>query len=195
VFYSPKKAVAAVDEANIISKRNTAWVIAGEDFDSSSTVYKFPNGQIYTGDQIATNVGWNRLPAKTVVLLNQEGRVERLRDDGPVKTIADGLTAWSLAGRSYNRKTTIYFLPSGRIKTGSMIDDWDDLPVETRLIIGYKGPYKLRKGQSAFRIAGHGYKDPATIYYLPSKQIVRGNKIQDFSRLQSGTLVFLPVPL
>jgi hypothetical protein len=73
-----------------------------------------------------------------------------------------------------------------------MINDWDDLPVETRLIIGYKGPYKLRKGQSAFRIAGHGYKDPRTIYYLPSKKIVRGHKIRDFSRLQTGTLVFLP---
>ena len=193
VFYGPQKSVVAEDEANIISKRNTAWVIAGEDFDSSATVYKFPNGRIYTGDQIAAEVGWNRLPAQTVVLLNQEGRIERLRDDGPVKTIADGLTAWSLAGRSYNRKSTIYFLPSGRIKTGSMIDDWDDLPVETRLIVGYTGPYKLRKGQSAFRIAGHGYKDPATIYYLPSKKIVRGNKIQDFSRLQSGTLVFLPL--
>jgi hypothetical protein len=195
VFYGREKYVAAADEANVISKQNTAWVIAGEDFDSSTTVYKFPNGQVYSGDQIAAQVGWNRLPAQTVVLLNQEGRVEELKDEGPVKTIADGLTAWSLAGRSYNQATTIYFLPSGRIKTGSMIDDWDDLPIHTRLIIGYKGPFELRKDRSAFRIAGRGYKDPATIYYLPSRQLVRGNKIQDFSRLQIGTLVFLPQPL
>jgi hypothetical protein len=195
VFYGPKQYVAAADEANVISKQNTAWVIAGDDFDSSTTVYKFPNGQVYTGDQIGTKVGWNRLPAKTVVLLNQEAQVERLKDDGPVKTIADGLTAWSLAGRSYNHATTIYFLPSGRIKTGSMIDDWDDLPSHTRLIVGYKGPFELRKDRSAFRIAGHGYKDPATIYYLPSRQLVRGNNIPDFSRLQIGTLVFLPQQL
>lgn len=192
VYYSPKQYVAEAFEANIISKRNTAWVIAGEDFDSSTTVYKFPNGQIYTGDQIAARVGWNRLPAKTMVLLNQEGSVERLKDDGPVKTISDGLTAWSLAGRSYNRETTIYFLPSGRIKTGSMIYDWDDLPVQTRLIIGYKGPYALRKDRSAYRIAGKRYKDPKTIYYLPSKKLVRGNKIKDFTQLQLGTLVFIP---
>ena len=192
VYYSPKQYVAEAQEANVISKRNTAWVIAGEDFDSSTTVYKFPNGRVYTGDQIAAQVGWNRLPAKTVVLLNQEERVERLRDDGPVKTIADGVTAWSLAGRSYNHKTTIYFLPSGRIKTGSMIHDWDDLPVKTRLIVGYKGPFELRKDQSAYRIAGKGYKDPRTIYYLPSRQLVRGHKIKDFTQLQLGTLVFLP---
>ena len=109
-----------------------------------------------------------------------------------MKTIADGVTAWSLAGRSYNRPTTIYFLPSGRIKTGSMIDDWDDLPVQTRLIIGYKGPYELRKDQSAYRIAGKGYKDPRTLYYFPSKQLVRGNTIKDFTQLKRGTLVFLP---
>jgi hypothetical protein len=157
-----------------------------------ATVYKFPDGRIFTGDQIAQKVGWDKLPAKTVVLLNQESSFEQLKDDGPVKTIADGVTAWSLAGRSYNRATTIYFLPSGRIKTGSMINDWDDLPVQTRLIIGYKGPYELRKDQSAYRIAGKKYKDPQTLYYLPSKQLVRGNSIEDFTDLKRGTLVFLP---
>jgi len=192
VYYSPKNFVAEAEETNVISKQNTAWVIAGEDFDSTETVYKFPDGRIYTGDQIAASVGWDRLPAKTVVLLNQESSVEQLKDDGPVKTIADGVTAWSLAGRSYNRETTIYFLPSGRIKTGSAIDDWDDLPVQTQLIIGYKGPFELRKDQSAYRIAGKGYKDPQTIYYLPSRQLVRGDHIKDFTQLQLGTLVFIP---
>ena len=195
VFYSQAKFELQVEEANIISKRNTAWVIAGEDFDSTTTVYKFPNGRLYTGDQIAKKIGWNRIPAKTVVLLNQESSVELLKDDGPVKTISDGTTAWSLAGNLYNRKTTIYFLPSGQIKPGSMINDWDDLPARTRLIIGYKGPYKLHKGQSAFRIAGLNYNDRKTIYYLPSTKLLRGHKIEDFSKLQSGTLVFLPAAL
>ncbi len=194
VYYSPKQYVAEAEEANVISKRNTAWVIAGEDFDAATTVYKFPDGRLFTGDQIARKVGWDRLPAQPIVLLNQEGHVDRLRDDGPVMTIADGVTAWSLAGRSYNRKTTIYFLPSGRIKTGAMIDDWDDLPVDTRLIVGYKGPFELRKDQSAYRIAGRDYKAPQTIYYLPSRELVRGHKIRDFTQLQRGTLVFLPAP-
>jgi N-acetylmuramoyl-L-alanine amidase len=195
VFYSQAEFDSQSDEANIISKRNTAWVIAGEDFDSKTTVYKFPNGRLYTGDQIEKKVGWNRIPAETVVLLNQESSVELLKDDGPVKTISDGTTAWSLAGNLYNRKTTIYFLPSGRIKPGSMINDWDDLPVRTRLIIGYKGPYKLHKGQSAFRIAGFNFNDQKTIYYLPSKKLLRGHKIEDFRKLQSGTLVFIPASL
>jgi N-acetylmuramoyl-L-alanine amidase len=195
MFYSQAKFDSQADEANIISKSNTAWVIAGEDFDSATTVYKFPNGRLYTGDQIEKKIGWNRIPAETVVLLNQESSVELLKDDGPVKTISDGTTAWSLAGKSYNQETTIYFLPSGRIKPGSMINDWDDLPAKTRLIIGYQGPYTLNKDQSAFRIAGSNFNDQKTLYYLPSKKLLRGHKIEDFSQLKSGTLVFLPADL
>jgi hypothetical protein len=86
-------------------------------------------------------------------------------------------------------------LPSGEIKPGSMINDWDDLPANTRLIIGYKGPYKLNKDLTAFRIAGFKYKDHETIYYLPSKKLLNGNKIKDFSSLPIGTYIFLPAAL
>ena len=195
VFYNRKTLVAAVDEANIISKTNTAWAIAGEDFDSQTTVYKFPNGRIITGDQIAAGNSWNRIPAKTVVLLNQEGSINELRDDGPVKTISDGITAWALAGKLYNQETTIYLLPSGHIRKGSMINDWDDLPARTKLIIGYEGPFELSKERSAYGIAGNKYKDAQTIYYLPPNELMSGNKIEDFSQLQSGTLIFLPSSL
>jgi len=195
VFYGRLKTFARADEANIISMSNTAWAIAGEDYDGDTTVYKFPNGRLYTGDQIAAKIGWDRIPAKTVVLLNQESSAGSLKDDSPIKTISDGTTAWSLAGKAHNRKTTIYFLPSGRIKPGTLIADWDDLPARTRLIVGYKGPYTVQNDQTAFRIAGFKYNDQETIYYLPSKKLVSGNKIKDFSRLPTGTLVFVPTTL
>jgi N-acetyl-anhydromuramyl-L-alanine amidase AmpD len=195
MFYGQHKVDHQPDEANVISKRNTAWAIAGEDYDSTTTVYKFPNGRQYTGDQIADEVGWNRVPAKTVVLLNHESSFELIKDNGIIKTISNGITAWSLAGKSYNRETTIYFLPSGQIKPGSMINDWNDLPAKTRLIIGYQGPYKLNKDRTAFRIAGLKYKDQKTIYYLPSKKLLSGNKIRDFSQLPIGTYIFLPATL
>ena len=76
-----------------------------------------------------------------------------------------------------------------------MISDWDDLPVKTKLIIGYKGPFPVRKDRSAYRIAGAKYKASKTIYYLPHNQLLGGNKIEDFSRLQAGTLIFLPAAL
>jgi N-acetylmuramoyl-L-alanine amidase len=193
VFYSRHKYFAKADEANIISKSNTAWSIAGEDYDRRTTVYKFKNGRIYTGDQISEKVGWNRIPPKTIVLLNQETGIELTRNKGPIKTIPDGRTAWSLAGKAYNRKTTIYFLPSGKIKYGSMISDWDDLPVKTKIIIGYRGPFKIQKDRSAYQIAGVKYKDRKTIYCLPTQKLLAGNNIRDFNKLPSGTLVFLPI--
>ncbi len=195
IFYAPRAVAAAVEETNVISKRNTAWLIAGEDFDNASTVYQFPDGRLFSGNQITRQVGWNRIPPKTVVLLNQTGSLSELKDEGPVKTIIDGITAWSVAGRSYNHRNTIYFLPSGGIKNGSVISDWDDLPVSTRLLIGYKGPFEVSKDRSAYSIAGSRYKHPQTIYYLPSRELLGGNKITDFSRLQAGTLVFIPVAL
>ncbi len=192
-FYGNQRVRRQAEAANIISKRNTAWVIAGEDFNSRTTIYKFPDGRLYTGAQIEAKNGWNRIPEKTIVLLNQESQASYLEKKGPVKTISNGTTAWSLAGNSYNSKTTIYFLPSGHIKTGAMISDWDDLPIKTRLIIGYNGPYELSKGQSALRIVGKKYKDQKTIYYLPSKKLRSGNRILNFKNLQAGTLIFIPV--
>jgi hypothetical protein len=192
IYYGQRKYYAKTDDTNIITKTNTAWSIAGEDYDSETTVYKFPSGQTYTGDQIASKLGWGRIPAKTVVLLNQENSIPLIKRDGPIKTISDRLTAWSFAGIAYNDKTTIYFLPSGRMKFGSMISDWDDLPAKTRLIVGYRGPYKLYKSRSAYRIAGQEYKDRKTIYYLPSKKLLVGDRIDDFDKLPTGTLIFLP---
>jgi N-acetylmuramoyl-L-alanine amidase len=192
IYYGRRKYYAKKDDANVITKRNTAWSIAGEDYDSRTTVYKFPGGPIYTGEQIPGKIGWDRIPAKTVVLLNQENGIASIKSHDPIKTISDSLTAWSFAGQAYDLKTTIYFLPSGRIKVGSMISDWDDLPARTKLIVGYRGPYRLDNGGSAYEIAGNKYKDRKTVYYLPPKKLLAGDKINNFKELPKGTLIFLP---
>ncbi len=193
VFYGRRTLQAKADkEANIISKSNTAWSIAGEDYDGRETVYKFRDGRIYTGNQISDKIGWNKIPPKTIVLLNQETGSELDRNIKLIKTIPDGFTAWSLAGKAYNRRTTIYFLPSGRIKYGSMISNWDDLPVRTKIIIGYRGPFKIQKDRTAYQIAGVKFRDRKTIYYLPTQKLLAGNNIKDFNGLPNGTLVFLP---
>ncbi len=192
IFYGRREYYAKPDDENIITKINTAWSIAGEDYDSQTTVYKFPNGRIYTGDQISDKIGWDRVPARTVVLLNQENGISLIKSDDPIKIISDRLTAWSFAGKAYNLKSTIYFMPSGRIEVGSMISDWDDLPAKTKLIVGYRGPYKIDNGRSAYQIAGKKYKDRKTIYYLPPQKLMAGDKINDFTGLPKGTLIFLP---
>lgn len=192
VFYARRGRYAKTGEANLISMTNTAWAIAGEDYNSQTTVYKFPDGHVFTGEQISDEIGWDRIPAKTVVLLNQENSIPLIKNSGPIATISDRLTAWSLAGKKYNHKTTFYFLPTGKLESGSKISDWDDLPAETRLIIGYRGPYRLLKNGSAFGIAGQNYNDGKTVYYLPSNKLLAGDKIDDFTQLPAGTLIFLP---
>ncbi len=192
VFYGRREYVAETNNTNIISRSNTAWSIAGEDYDVRTTVYKFPDGHVYTGDQISDTMGWSNIPAKTVVLLHQVNDISLIKSEGPMKTISGRLTAWSFAGEKYNLKTTIYFLPSGQIKAGSLISDWDDLPVKTRLIVDYRGPYTLQTNRSAYGIAGNKYKDRRTIYYLPSQKLMAGDEIDDFTELPTGTLMFLP---
>ena len=192
IYYGRREYYEKADDANIITQSNTAWSIAGEDYDDQTTVYKFPGGRVYSGDQISDTIGWNRVPVKTIVLLNQGNGISLIKEDDSIKTISDRFTAWSFAGQAYHLKTTIYFLPSGRVKDGSTISDWDDLPAGTKLIIGYRGPYKLDKGRSAYQIAGFKYKDRKTIYYLPSQKLLAGDKINDFNKLPEGTLIFLP---
>jgi N-acetylmuramoyl-L-alanine amidase len=199
IFYgSPSVMVASRVTTNVISKTNTAWSIAGEDFNSPQTIYQLPGGQTIAGNKIGSTVGWNRIPPNTKVLLNQQGesvdwfRSEIEAGSGPVKIISDGKTAWSFAGRKYNSRSTFYFLPCGRVTDGARISAWDDLPSQTRLIIGYHGPFTINGSRKANSIAGHKARDEQTIYYLPNREVYTGNKISDFSMLPQGTLVFLP---
>jgi len=196
IFYEGPKAVAAAkrENTNIISLTNTAWLIAGEDYNSPTTLYKLPNGRIVPGDKIEIMIGWNRVPPHTEVLLNQdkESGGDEARIQTPIKTITESATAWSYAGSRYNSETTFYFLPNGLIKAGPKISDWDDLPKLTRLIVGFRGPYPLTQSRTAYRIAGAKFKDPTTIYLVPPNTLLPGNEISDFTNLPSGTLVFLP---
>lgn len=200
VFYPAPGAVVSIGkqvpqalESDVISKQNSAWAIAGEDYDAPNTVYVLPGGKTLAGDRVASNWGWDRLPAGTKVLLNQETEQVREQAKSIIKTISGRMTAWSHAGGAYHAASTIYFLPSGRIFTGRVISDWDDLPSGTRLVVGYKGPFNVTKYKTAYRIAGAKFKDPGTIYHIPGRGPIQGNKIPDFSDLPKGTGVYLPV--
>ena len=182
--------------SNIISKTNSAWSIAGGDYDKNTTAYLLSDGQIIPGDKIGGTIGWNRLPLNTKVILNQdtEPGVLQIQVQTQVKIISNNMTAWSHAGAAYREDTTIYFLPSGRVYPGSKISDWDDLPLETRVLVGYRGPFPITKAQTAYRIAGQTYKAPETVYYVPPGTLTTGDKMVDFSHLPRGTQIYLPLP-
>ena len=200
VFYPAPGAVVSIgkkgyqpQKSDIISKQNSAWAIAGEDYDARSTVYMLPGGKTLAGDRVASSLGWERLPEGTKVLLNQKTEHVREQAKSIIKTISPRMTAWSHAGGAYHASSTIYFLPSGRVLNGYRIADWDDLPSGTRLVLGYKGPVVITKNKTAYGIAGTKFKHPGTIYHIPGRGPVQGNRIPDFSDLPKGTGVFLPI--
>jgi N-acetylmuramoyl-L-alanine amidase len=199
LFYSPGPAVAARVAAtgpvsNLISRENSAWAIAGEEYDSRSTVYALPNGHKVTGDRIRDTVGWHLLPVNTRVLLNQVTETQAMVEpDSPVKVITGRMTAWSHAGPAFRFDSTIYFLPNGTVYPGSRISDWDDLPQNTRLIVGYHGPFFITRGKTAYRIAGQKYKDRATVYFLPPGSVKTGEDVTDFADLPAGSRIYLPL--
>ncbi|RLB92272.1 MAG: N-acetylmuramoyl-L-alanine amidase [Deltaproteobacteria bacterium] len=203
IFYAPffkgPVPLAAPREygSNIISTTNSAWSIAGGDYDENTTVYILPDGRTLPGDKISTTIGWTRLPLNTKVLLNQdiEPAVIQIQTQVPVKIITHNMTAWSHAGVAYREDTTLYFLPSGRVYPGSKISDWDDLPLETRMLVGYRGPFPITRAQTAYKIAGQKYKAPETIYYISPGILTAGDKISDFSDLPRGVQMYLPLAL
>lgn len=192
IYYGRRLVTASRFPSNVITKSNAAWTIAGEDYNSPTTLYQFPDGRIIPGDQIDKRDGWNSIPRKTIVLLNQDNYHNLKRNRGPVKTISNGLTAWTFAGRDYKKKTTFYFFPQGGMKNGRQISDWDDLPSETKVIVGYSGPYKVTSRRPPLEIAGMRYKKKSTLYYFPNKKLIPGDQVKDFRRLPRGVLIFLP---
>jgi N-acetyl-anhydromuramyl-L-alanine amidase AmpD len=192
IYYAPRAASPRSAGSNVISGTNTAWRIAGEEYDSRTTLYRLPNGKIVRGDQAEERIGWNRIPKNTVVLLNQQERDDAEKNRGTVKSLSNGYTAWDVAGLDYNKATTFYFFPRGRVEHGGKISDWDGLPANTRMIVGYRGPYEVTPSRPAGKIAGTNYNRKDTLYYFPNKKIVSGNSVRDFRRLPKGVLVFLP---
>ncbi|MEH0018194.1 MAG: N-acetylmuramoyl-L-alanine amidase [Desulfobacter sp.] len=200
VFYTPPGWLktspvppAKVYASNIISKDNSAWSIAGDDYNAATTAYILPGGRTLPGDRVGGKLGWSRLPAGTKVLLNQETEQVKIQAKNPVKLISGQMTAWSHAGQDYRSDATIYFLPSGRVTPGSRIRDWDDLPAGTRLMVGYKGPYAVTRERTAYKIAGKKYRDRAVVYHLPGGRLVSGDKITDFNDLPRGVNIYLPL--
>ncbi len=189
----PGQTPIAEKVSNLISAANTAWTIAGEDYNSPNTVYVFPGGSILRGDKVQNKRGWNKLLKGTQVLVNQP--LERETKKGPIYQITGIYTAWSFAGSAYSQPTTKYFFPGGRTVSGDKITDWDSIPDKTRLIIGYDGPYQVeaKAGKTPWGIAGNACSQPHTIYTVPGKGLVTGDNIKNFNDLPRGTKIFVKI--
>ncbi len=179
--------------SNIISKHNSAWNIAGDDYDSPETFYILPDKREIRGDRIAKTIGWNRIPRGTQVMLNQPMNLEKEKKKSPILKTTEEFTAWSYAGKAYKLPSTFYFFPNGGFVSGTRVTDWDSLPIGTRIIMGYREPVKVGRGRgrTPWSIAGRAYNRRETLYYIPRRGLRTGDTIRNFNDLPRGTNIFL----
>jgi len=173
--------VAALSE-NVITARNSAWRIAREGYNRSSTVYRFPNGTVKRGDEIKN---WENIPPGTKLYLNraEEEGIQAVTADVPI--IKKGLTAFDIAGASYKRSDTYYIFPKGTIKHGKQIRRWSRIPSGTRVLVKYNKPVPLTKSNR------NTARNPETVFLVPKSQVLAAAQVPDVSRLKSGTLMFV----
>lgn len=86
--------------------------IAGDEYNSSSTIYLLPDGTIRIGNEIKESE-WTSIPQKTRILVGyvRGGQVTAKK------------TAYEICGKYWNFPSTYYMLSGGEIIAGNMIDE------------------------------------------------------------------------
>jgi len=184
---------AAPAESMIISKGVNAWRIARDKYDDPATVYIFPNGTRMKGNEVRD---WDRIPAGTRVEFDEGA--EREQDFEGFQAIGEGgRTLRDIAGDLAAEATTIYFFPSGLVRTGAELARTPSLkrllqspPAGTRVLVGYIYGGYIRAGRPASRIAGRKWNYPSTFYRLPNGRILSGDEVDDRA-IPARTLIFM----
>ncbi len=177
-------------KSNRIARGWTAWHIARESYDSADTIYVFPDGSRRAGNEIRH---WDRIPVGTQVLLSQKQSADDAFE-GFLEVGKDGNTAWALAGEAHDDSSTIYFLPSGMVRTGRELKRrtpgvLEALPQGTKILLGYVYGGHVKRNRLPSRIAGIKWNYPSTFYRLPDGKILSGDEI-DPRQIPLNTLIF-----
>lgn len=184
----PAVPAAAPTPANavVLTAGKTAWDVARDRYNTAEVAYRFPDGKEIRGDRVRD---WKNIPAGTVVMLGEavtENPVDTVRTIG-----RDGMTAREVAGEEFDRATTIYVLPDGRVRRGDEMAgaEFASLPAETRVLVGYVDGGYIRRGRSAYDICGSRWNRPDTYYRLADKGLIAGSSISETS-IPRDTRVF-----
>lgn len=170
----------------IITDRMSAWDIARERHDARDTLYIFPDGKRRRGSEIRD---WKNMPPGTRVLISvpaTEKHAEHIRKIG-----TGGVTAADIAGDEYNGRCTIYLFPDGRVRTGKELTEGDfrNLPIGTRVLVGYVQGGRISKKRSAFDVCGVKWNHPSTFYRFSKSEFRPGDQVNENS-IPNGTHVF-----
>ncbi len=86
---------------------NTAWSIAGEEYNSETTIYFLPDGKVRTGKELSSDT-LNHLTVGTKILVGYTYGGHVLSDR----------SAFQIVGTRWNYPSTYYRFPDGTIKSG-----------------------------------------------------------------------------
>lgn len=177
----PRPDAPASSESMVIAGGVNAWRIARERYDKPTTIYTFPDGKTLRGNEIKA---WNAIPAGTRVSYLKDVQEPEQEFEGFREIGRDGDTVRDLAGDLYAADTTIYFFPSGLIRTGAELQRDPRLrrllgspPKGTRVLVGYIYGGHVRGRQAASLLAGKKWNYPSTYYQLPDGRILSGDEI------------------
>jgi hypothetical protein len=182
---NPRKQVPLTD-ASIISARRSAWDIARERYNDASTKYVFPDGTTRAGNRITK---WKSIPPGTRVVIGdvaRENASEHVHELG-----RDGASARDIAGEEHDASRTIYFLPDGRVRTGSDMSKQDlgSLPGQTKILMGYVHGGYITAQRSAFDVCGVKWNHPSTYYRYADGSLKSGDDVNE-NHIPRGTQVF-----
>ncbi|NQU41322.1 MAG: N-acetylmuramoyl-L-alanine amidase [Lentisphaerae bacterium] len=174
-------------DAFVISGKRTAWLIARDRAESADTRYLFPDGTSKRGNEISD---WRAIPAGTRVSLGDsqsENAPEQVRHVNVVSP------AQSIAGDEANVKSTIYFLPDGRVQQGHELSRavLAALPVGTRVLVGYMHGGYITAKRSAHDICGPKWRAHTTLYRLADGSLQTGDQM-DENAIPPRTMIFFP---
>jgi len=93
-------------------------------------------------------------------------------------------TAWEIAGDRYDLPSTVYIFPNGDRVTGDQIEDWAQIPANTRVVVDeedtqpFEGFLEIGKdGDTAKEVAGTASTSDTTIYFFPDGLIRTGEEL------------------
>ncbi len=180
MLYGPEPesvATASAGEAgNVIAPGRSAWDIARDKYNSADTLYIFPDGKRQRGNEIRR---WRSMPSGTRVV---PGETQRDNEEERLPTLGvDGNTASEIAGNAYNKPTTFYVFPNGRLRHGGEMNesDFKKMPTGTRVLIGYVASGAVTEKRSAFDISGPRWNHPSTYYLWPDGALKRGDEVKE----------------
>jgi hypothetical protein len=176
----------ASPDANVISKTRSAWDIAGDKYKSGDVVYQMPDGTQRRGNEVKN---WKQMQVGTKVVFADEQKEED--GDNLLEIGVDGKTAQEVAGEEYGAKTTIYFLPDGKIVRGDELTDpeFRALSPGTKVLVGYTYGGRITPKRSAYDICGKAWNYPSTYYRLSNGSVVPGSQMKE-SQIPKNAVIF-----